>query len=351
MSCTVLKTRTPAYVFNKKKLIDCYEKIKVLMANIRIYYALKANSTREVLFILSSIGADFEVASLGEYNALMALNVSPERIICGLPVKPTEWLKYMYDNGCNYFVFDTISELSKIVYHAPRAKKILRIRISDILSHCIDFGMSYDEIMCRLTSCSHLAESTDGISFHISNNVVVNEFNNVIERIDVILKAFNKRNMILNIGGGYRINAEESFFDNLNNKIRCLVNKYAITVIAEPGNTIVNSSGRIITTVVGVKKREAGRYDLYIDAGKPSGIKTNGKRIPGYIKQITRHEPCEEREYRFIDITCMHSPHFSIALKSPVYEGDVFEFGNMGAYSICLRSDFHLWNIPDVIVD
>jgi ornithine decarboxylase len=342
---------TPTYIFDKTELIKCYNEIKSLLGGICVYYALKANANKDVLCVLASIGADFEVASLGEYNALIEIGVQPTRIICGLPIKPMNWLTRMYENGCRYFVFDTISELKKLIKYSPLATKILRIGINDILTESIEYGMSYNEIVDSLYRNElQIKDVTEGISFHISNNINIEGFNCVIERIDKVLAAFNKPNMILNIGGGYRINADKDYFENLKNKISELSQKYRLSIIAEPGNTIVNSAGCIRTSVIGIKKRDDYHYDLYIDAGKPTGIKTDEKRIPGYIKQITNHGYSEEREYRFIDITCMHKPHFSVKLNSQVYEGDIFEFGDMGAYTLCLKSDFHVWAYPEVYV-
>lgn len=341
---------TPVYVFDKNEIIKCYRLIKELMGNIPIFYTLKANANKEVLKVLASINADFDVASLGEYNILKEIGISSKKIICGLPVKPINWLEHMYKDGCNCFVFDTIDELAKIKKYAPNAQKILRVGITDILPYCIDFGMTYDEIMARTLADARFKEDTDGILFHISNNVSVEAFNHVFERIKCILKVFDKKDMIVNIGGGYRINAEPIFFANLKQKLLYLKEKYGVNVIAEPGNTVVNTSGCILTTVIGIRKRDDFHYDLYIDAGKPSGIKTDEKRIPGFIRQTIVHNICDEREYRFVDITCMHRPHFSIKLHTEVREGDIFEFGDMGAYTLCLRSDFHAWSVPNVIV-
>lgn len=342
---------TPAYIFDKKELIKCYDEIKSLLGGIRVYYALKANSNKNVLQILKSIDADFEIASLGEFKALIDVGIKPAKIICGLPIKPINWLKEMYDGGCRYFVFDTLSELNKLIDYSPLSTKILRVSVNEILSESIDYGMPFYEIVDNLKqNRTQLRDITGGISFHISNNINIEDFNRVVERIDIVLAAFNKPNMILNIGGGYRINSDKDFFFNLNNKILRLKVKHNVNVIAEPGNTIINSAGCIRTSVIGVKKRDENHYDLYIDAGKPTGIKTDEKRIPGYIKQLTEHKPCDERIYRFIDITCMHKPHFSIRHNSEVYEGDIFEFGEMGAYTLCLRSDFHEWTYPDVYV-
>lgn len=341
---------TPAYIFSAKEISRCYEAMQMKMPEVKIHYALKANSEIEILQVLKQNHAYFEVASEGEYNKLLKIRVPAERIICGLPIKPTKWIRSLYGKGCRYFVFDLISELMKIKRIAPESKKILRININDLVPESIDFGMGYDIILANL-KYEEFKSSIDGLSFHISNNIDSSKLNVVLDRIDQLLSMMPQRHYILNIGGGYRLNAAEDFYNVLNWRISKLKSKYNLEIYAEPGNSIVNSAGVVRTSVVGVRQRKENQYDLYIDAGKPTGIKTDEKRIPTYIKLLSKTPICEQREYRFVDITCMHKPHFSIQLCQEVREGDIFEFGGMGAYTVCLQSEFHAWESPKVVVE
>lgn len=341
---------TPAYIFSAKEISDCYKAIQMKMPEVKIHYALKANSEIEVLQVLKQNNAYFEVASEGEYSKLLKIHVPAERIICGLPVKPTEWISCLYEKGCRYFVFDLMSELIKIKKNAPESKKILRVNINDLVPESIDFGMAYDAILTNL-KYEDFKSSIDGLSFHISNNIDSNKLNVVLNRMDQLLSMMPQRHYVLNIGGGYRLNAPEDFYNVLNSRISKLKSKYNLEIYAEPGNTIINTAGVVRTSVVGVRPRKENQYDLYIDAGKPTGIKTDEKRIPTYIKLLSEAPTCEQREYRFVDITCMHKPHFSIQLSQEVRVGDIFEFGGMGAYTVCLQSAFHAWESPTVIVE
>lgn len=341
---------TPSYVFCAKEISDCYKAMQMKMPEVKVYYALKANSEIEILQILKEINAYFEVASEGEYSKLLKIHVPAEKIICGLPVKPTKWIIYLYEKGCRYFVFDLMSELMKIKKFAPESNKILRININDLVPESIDFGMEYDAILTNLKN-EDFKSSINGLSFHISNNIDSKKMNVVLNRIDHLLSIMPKNHYILNIGGGYRLTAPENFYNILNRQISKLKLKYNLEIIAEPGNAIVNSAGVVRTSVVGIRHRKGNQYDLYIDAGKPTGIKTDEKRIPTYIRLLSEAPVCEQREYRFVDITCMHKPHFTIQLCQEVREGDIFEFGGMGAYTVCLQSAFHAWESPLIIVE
>lgn len=207
--------------------------------------------------------------------------------------------------------------------------------------------MDYYEAVFLLSQDVEMRDYVDGLSFHISNNINISNFNYVMDRIETLLPLFSLKRILLNIGGGYRLEAADAFFENLQERISKLKQIYNIDIIAEPGNTIVNSAGSIYTTVIGVKKKDF-YTDVYIDAGKPSGIKTDNKRIPRCIRISGKSRCSEKHRYRFVDITCMHKPHFSEDLEYMIEEGDVLEFTDMGAYTVCLQSKFHLWQSPQI---
>ena len=340
------KIITPKYVFSKERIEDCFFSMCKKMKGVTIYYSLKANSEKPVLEILKDVNAKFEVASIGEFDVLKEISVPSDRIICGLPIKPITWLQHMYSEGCRYFVCDSKSELDKLINYASDSLKILRISISDLISNSIEFGMDY-ESACKLLQESDNAKYVDGLSFHISNNTQIDDFNRVLDRIEMLIPFIKASFKILNIGGGYRIDATDEFYYNLQDRIAQIKIKYGVDVIAEPGNSIVNSAGSIYTKVIGIQKRK-DYTDVYIDVGKPSGLKTSNKRLPERINVIGKDISFEKQKYRFIDITCMHKPHFFWELNYVLEENDIVQFTGMGAYTVCLQSKFHLWESPTI---
>ena len=105
----------------------------------------------------------------------------------------------------------------------------------------------------------------------------------------------------------------------------------------------------MLSTVVGISARD-GFFYIYMDAGKPTGLKTDNKRMPSYINVTNKNKTNCLNKYRFIDLTCMHRPHFVYELPFAIEVDDILEFGNMGAYSICLQSMFHVWPSPKIYI-
>ena len=347
----VEKFNTPAYVFSEIQLLESYKSLCSKMPEVCVYYTLKANAEIPILQSLEKVCAGFEVASDGEFERALAAGIPANKIICGLPVKKISTIEHLYKKGCNYFIFDLMSEYKKLQIFAPNARKILRININDILPHSLEFGMSCKEIENLICSKQTGKMIMEGLSFHISDNKNIDAFNLVWERVLNILQIVSfsyDQEFILNIGGGYRNYASNEFFENLTTKVISLKAKYPkISVIAEPGNTIVNDCGLLITKVIALRQRSEF-IDVYMDAGKPSGLKTDNKRIPEYIYVAQKAVVTKLKKYRFVDLTCMHRPHFAFELPYEIMVDDVLVFGGMGAYSVCLQSQFHAWKAPNI---
>ena len=331
---------TPYYLFDTNIVKQNYDMLKNSLAVDRLFYALKPNSEDRILEVLNTNGANFEIASVGELEKLKRMNVNSERIICSLPVKSDEMIESMYRYGIRYFVFDTEYEYLKLRRLASDAKLILRIDITDIAEKTIEFGMAYENFAEALQKGTLRSEHIDGITFYISKNKDADKIIKALEYSEHFLKHLNKKS-ILNIGGNYRLPTEVSsdFYERLNRKLSSLKEKYGCILFAEPGRSVVKSAGKLITSVIGVKRDK--KY-VYIDAGIPTGI----SYCPNEIVNLTRQEETEPIEYSFFDITCSHRLLFKTRLPFDININDHLEFRNFGSYSICKSSNFHGWETP-----
>lgn len=338
---------TPLYVFSKEELRKNYKKISSLLVNVRICYTLKTNAEKEVLNVLAEEGASFECASIGEYNRILELGVLPERTIFGLPIKPEETITNVYENAGRYFVFEELRELEKLNRLAPDAKKILRIYVSDIAKETIDFGMPLEQIF---TENNDWLQYVDGLSFHISHNTDLEVYCRVCERVEQILRKLNEiceKKYIVNIGGGFHLDAGQEFFDGVVKTNEELRAKYDIDIYAEPGECIVGTAGKFYTSVVAVRKN--GRtYEVYMDSGLPQGVAT--RRNPSSVSIYNNDRKAEKRRvYRFMDCTCLGTALFMKRTDLDIQEGDILEMEGCGAYTTVFCNDFHSYEKCPVI--
>lgn len=338
---------TPKYVFDSNILINNYRIIKEKLNPCELHFALKSNSNREVVSTLHKAGASFECASINEYELLREIGVGNYKIIFGLPIKTDEIIMHVYNRGCRYFVFEDMRELVKLEKLAPLAKKILRLYILDLVPLNIAYGMPIEQIMDN-NQKENLLFRIDGISFHISNNINIENEISVLDRAEEVLKQIPRSQgaeFILNIGGSYRIDAPEGYYERLKSRLEKIVECYGVQLKAEPGMTIVNSAGSFFTRVVMTKEYDV-YTDVYIDGGTPNGIFGE----PDKVNVVGETQECKRRFYRFIDITCIHKVLFQKRMNVSIRDNDILEFKHMGAYSLVYQNKFHLWDETKVEV-
>ena len=116
---------------------------------------------------------------------------------------------------------------------------------------------------------------------------------------------------------------------------------YDVEFYAEPGEAIVNTSGKFYTKVI-MTKRNGRLVDVYIDAGIPQGIAV--RRIPSAINIYGCSRVKDEKViYRFIDCTCMGAALFTKRTNLDIQDDDILEFEGCGAYSVPFCNDFHAY--------
>lgn len=341
---------TPRYEFSISEIKKNYENICKKLPNCRLFYAVKANGNINVLEVIKKIGASFEVASVYEFDRVRGIGVDSSDMIFGLPIKTIETIKYTYRNGCRYYVFDDMRELHKLQKFAPKAKKILRIQISDIITSSIIYGMPIKEIEQNL---EEIRKSIDGISFNISYN---NNFESVkmvcarLERIMELLECKNK-NYIVNIGGGYEMGVSDAFYEKYNELLSDIKEKYNCTLYAEPGKIIVGTAGAFYARVISV--RSIGDTTiLYMDGGLANGI--GYATFLGDIENCSRpnKEGDDVKVYEFRDCTNLNETLIRIESTYDIEIDDEIKFNNLGAYSIVFQNEFHKWRKCNVdIID
>lgn len=354
MSYKMKNVKTPIYIFSKEKIINNYNKMKSLLSECEVYYALKANSRKEVISVLNNNNCRFEFASIGEFEKLRNCNVNVNEAICGLPIKKIDLLNHTYEKGCRYYVFDSIEEYVKLLQYTPKAKKVMRIYVKDIVENANEFGMSINDIENFINEYSN---NFDGITFHLWCNYKIENLKIILKRVDNILKRLRiEKKFIVNIGGSYRSEHFDEtakkydlsiFFNELTRILRNLKNKYGVKVYAEPGRGIINSAGEIITQIVHIRDFN-GIKKVYIDAGKPIGLgPSNITREIIPLSSLSSSK--EEITYDFYDITCLNEKLFTFKTKLILSENEILKIPNCGAYNICFASDFHSWGKPKVV--
>ena len=81
---------------------------------VKLWYAVKANPLSSVIKAVATSGINFDVASQGELDHVMAQDIEPKRILNTGPAKSKRQLRKFLKQGVNTFVFESLNQLQWI---------------------------------------------------------------------------------------------------------------------------------------------------------------------------------------------------------------------------------------------
>lgn len=341
---------TPTLFLSGDKLRECYRALKVALPGVRLYYAVKSNSTPQIISILSEEGSFFDVCTNGEIDIVKGCNVSAERCIHTHPIKRDSDIKYAIEYGITTYVADNEYELYKLVPYRDKIRLLIRMSIQNPgclvnLSH--KFGVAPEKTWQLICKAKELGLNVVGICFHAgSQNENPLKYIEALEYCRDIYRKAALHGMIfdtIDIGGGFPISYLSSviplvqFCQPINEYLDRYFSNY--NIIAEPGRVISGPSMVLATSVIGKAFRngvwwyylDEGMYGsfsgrIYDHADYPMWVDKEGERYTSVLAGPT----CDSIDVIYENISL------------PLLEiGDLLIFRCMGAYTTASASNFN----------
>lgn len=343
---------TPYYEYDLKDVIIHYnlwqESIMKLNRKDMVAYSIKANYDSDIINALNKFGAFFEVCSNYEYLYLIQQGINPKKIIHNGAITNFQELAEMLNSGTIVFL-DSETAVSYALKYKHKGKIGIRCNIDFIKmqSDLFKSKRSRFGIQDLISAFGKLRKETDlKISYlqaHCAGNkrspevyrIILNELCNIALQNDLIDLE------ILDIGGGYKIAQEywnEEEYVKVVSEVLHDRGMENINVLFEPGNALVRTSGKYVTTIID-KKIIDGIIYLVVDGSKTQlpfvreNIKLDYELISGGCKIIDNQflvgASCKESD---ILIRLENKPELNI--------GDQVVLNNVGAYSVNEISGF-----------
>ena len=283
------KYGTPLYIYSYKTLIrhfQAYEEAYSAFPHI-VCYALKANSNSAVLRLLARSGSGADIVSGGELFRALRAGIPAEKIVYAGVGKTEEEIKSALRAKILMFNIESEDELLEIdrIAGKMKTKAPVALRVNpdiDAKTHPYistgmrehKFGISIDEALDNYRSASKLKNiRVVGIQKHIGSQITkITPFVDAVKRILLLLDQLQLEKVdiqYLDIGGGLGITyADEKppLPAEIAGKLLPLLKGRNITLILEPGRSIVGNAGILVTKVLYLKKGE-GKEFVIVDAG------------------------------------------------------------------------------------
>jgi ornithine decarboxylase len=341
---------TPFLMTSLSTVARKYSELEKSMPYVRIYYAVKANPSEEVLKLLMGLGSCFDIASIYELDLVLELGITPDRLSFGNTIKKARDIRYAYERGVRLFATDGESDVRKIAQNAPKSDVFFRILTDGVgadwpLSR--KFGAQPDVIFQNILLARELGLNPRGISFHVgSQQHDVTQWRMALSVCKELFDATKEKGIdldLVNLGGGFPAHylhpVEETYVyaAEITDYIREFFGDKFPRVFIEPGRYMVGDAGILVTEVVMIsrKARENSIPWLYLDVGKFSGlIETLDESIK---YPIYSDRSGKASDYILAGPTCdsmdILYEKMLYRLPSSLEEGDRLYFFTTGAYT------------------
>jgi diaminopimelate decarboxylase len=294
---------TPTYVYSAQTIADNYTRLAGSMKDVdlRVCYAVKANSNLAVLRHLGNLGSSFEFASAGEMRRVIAAGASvKESVFAGVGKTETE-IRLALEAGIYSFHVESEPELARINHVAGKLglKASIAIRVNpDVDAHThakITTGTSANKFGIPLRQAPAAYEAASkypnikikGIQSHIGSQITeVGPFVETMAKLAPFALDLKERYGItyISIGGGIGVvykdalaSGPASWWDSQPQATRPLtpevygatlapeLKKLGLKVLLEPGRSMVANAGVLLTRVEYLKRGQ-GKNFLIVDA-------------------------------------------------------------------------------------
>ena len=407
---------SPLFVFSEARIRSNIERLKraanCINRPVKFCYASKANSNMSVLRTVRDCGIDLEVNSGGELYKALRVGFQPDQIIFNGTSKTTEEIADAI-RACIYSInIDSIYEIELVEACARQLGKQARIALRLVPEigtrshlglqtalHTSKFGISASEIneafhrALRHPELIHLS----GIHIHVGSQTPDVEpyreaFRRMWEHLVAIYRQTNHRLEHINLGGGLPVNylRDPAQADQLPAHERDMLGAdldpsvvlqaamqvagesaretnaehllEGITLLLEPGRSVIGDAGVVLTTVRNIKQRpETGDMWLLTDAGFNLLLSMSSYKWYYHLISAERAHAPHTARYKVAGPLCDSGDvYFDIErggrlpdyrlLPEDVQPGEVLALLNSGAYSLAQAFPYNGRPLPAAVM-
>ena len=349
---------TPAYVYAEDDIrarARAYtEAFRARTGRFEIIYASKAFPCTAVYRLLAEEGLSVDVASRGELHLALAGGFDPALIYMHGNNKTPADLDYALEAGVGTIVIDSFDEIERLRGRGPRVMVRVTPGIQPSTHSYIQtgqedskFGFGLDDVPHAVEACSEAGLELRGLHAHIGSQVFDLE---AFDRLAQTLGGLGEW-PLLNLGGGLGIayraaDRPPSVDDYVDALLRHA--PPGVTVLCEPGRSLVGNAGVTVYTVGTVKRIPGIRTYVSVDGGMSDNLRPMlyGARYEAEIAD--RFGGTDE-----FTIAGMHCESGDILVRDVALDdprpGDVLVIPATGAYGHAMANNYNALPRPPVV--
>ena len=282
------KYATPLYVYDFSKIAQNYNMLKESFSGQKslISYAIKANSNLSVISQMNSLGAGADCVSIGEIRRALLAGIDRYKIIFSGVGKQDYEIREALQEGILLLNLESEEEMKRVEMMAKELGKVARISIRinpnvDAKTHpYISTGLHENKFGVDINMAKKMyiyAKNSDflepiGIHFHIGSQLTdlspIKEAAQIVADLVRSLKAIKINIKFFDVGGGIGIKYDDERLIDMNEYAQAIADvtkDLDVTIMCEPGRSMVANAGYLLTRVMYEKKNGDKRF-VIVDA-------------------------------------------------------------------------------------
>ena len=369
--------KTPLYWYDYQILQATLDEINRCISGtpVKVHYAVKANSNKKLLKVISEAGLGADCVSGREVTAAINAGFKPDTICYAGVGKTDRELILGMKSGIAYFNVESIEELKVLEQLAeeygynPNVCLRVNPNIDAHTHHYITTGLEENKFGIHLSLLAEAVEFSRnseflnlvGLHFHIGSQITDMEpFRYLCGKINQLVEEYERKGVefkILNVGGGLGIDYDEpdknpipdfkGYFDTL---LSTLQLREGQEVHCELGRAVVGQCGSLISQVTYVKQGIDRRF-IILDAGMNDLLRPALYGAHHKVENLTADRDSEIETYDVVGPICESSDVFGKDEKLPLTRrGDLIALRSAGAYGESMASTYNIRPIPESVL-
>jgi len=371
---------TPLYIYSKRAITEAYQAYDRACVDAngrrraRVHFAMKANSNLAILDCLKRLGAGFDLVSGGELARALAIGAEPASCVFAGVGKSAAEITAALQAGVQCINVESIAELQQINRIATELK--CRAPISLRVNPDVDaqthpyistglkdnkFGIAYHEVLKTYREATLLPQvDVIGIDCHIGSQITSTApYLDAVDKVLDLVVQLKKEGIVihhLDLGGGLGISYGAETPPDITEFTNMLLDHLAkrgfahLSVILEPGRSLVGNAGVLLTRVEYLKPGAEKNFCI-VDAAmtelmRPALYEAYHAIVPIQANALPR------QTYDVVGPVCESGDWLGRDRALAIAEGDYLAILSAGAYGFVMSSNYNTRPRPaEIMVD
>ena len=357
------KYGTPVYIYSASTLVRHFKAYDEAFDGKHhiICFALKANSNSAVIRLFAKHGAGADVVSGGELFRALKAGIPAKKIVYAGVGKTADEIRFALKSKILMFNVESENELREIDRIAAdmKVKASIALRINpdiDPQTHPYistglkkhKFGIPIDDALEHYKFAKSLKNiAVVGIHKHIGSQLTkISPFVDALKRILILIDELAKSGIridFLDIGGGLGITSLDEHPPqprDLAGHILPLLEGRDVTVVMEPGRSLVGNAGILVTKTLYLKEGEEKNF-VIVDAGMNDLMRPSLYNAYHHIQPVVK----TRRDTIIADVVgpiCESGDFLAKDREIPkVNQGEYLAVMSAGAYGFSMSSTYN----------